>query len=102
MLDQEARVQSRCPITGADIRLTVAPQGVLVSHPEDVWVSFPSLAAMSTADIKGSFCCYVHFVAGEVAAIRWLAGRDGAATLPLDEAFELGRLATRTFAIPDA
>jgi hypothetical protein len=38
-------------------------------------VSFPAPAATSTADITGSFCCHVHFLAGRAAAEQWLAQR---------------------------
>jgi len=37
----------------------------------------------------------VRFLAGPRAADHWLADHDGALVLSLDDAFELGRLATR-------
>lgn len=95
LLGQPARVRSRCPLTGTEVRLTVDPQAVRDSHPDPLRVSFPPPAAASIDDITGSFCCHVHFLAGPAAAQRWLAEHDGALVLTLDEAFELGRLATR-------
>jgi alkylmercury lyase len=65
------------------------------SDPHSLRVSFPRPGAATTDDITGSFCCHVHFLAGPGAAERWLADHDGAVVLTLDEAFELGRLATR-------
>ena len=94
LLGREARVHSTCPVTGTDIALTVAPDGVRESQPDDLWVSFPPPEQTSTADITGSFCCHVHFLAGAPARQRWLAHNDGALALRLSEAFELGRLAT--------
>jgi alkylmercury lyase len=97
MLGQPARVRSRCPVTGATVRLTVEPGAVGESDPEALRVSFPRPGAASTADITGSFCCHVHFLAGPEAAERWLADHPGAVVLTLDDAHELGRLATRPF-----
>jgi alkylmercury lyase len=99
LLGREARVRSTCPVTGTDVRLTVAPDGVRESQPEELWVSFPPPARTSTVDITGSFCCHVHFLAGDAAAASWRTGHDGGLTLPLADAFELGRLATQAFDI---
>jgi alkylmercury lyase len=95
MLGQEARVHSRCPITGAAIHLSVAPDGVNASDPAPIAVSFPAPGAGCAEDITGSFCCHVHFLAGPEAAERWRADHDGGLVLDLDQAFELGRTATR-------
>jgi alkylmercury lyase len=95
LLDQTARVRSRCPVTGAEVRLTIEPERIRDYHPETLLVTFPPSAAVSTADITGSFCCHVHFLAGPDAADEWLRHRPGTTALTLDEAFELGRRATR-------
>ena len=100
LLDQQARVKSTCPMTGTEVRLTVAPDRVLATHPQDVWVSFPAPAQTSTDDIVESFCCHVHFLAGEDTADRWARARPGTFALGLADAFELGRLATRAFSTP--
>ena len=68
MLGQPTRVRSRCPVTGAEVRLTVEPDGVRESDPDPLRVSFPQPGAASTDDITGSFCCHVHFLAGPAAA----------------------------------
>ena len=95
LLEQPARVQSRCPVTDTDVRLTVEPDGVRERNPEALRVSLPRPGAVSTEDVTGSFCCHVHFLAGTVAAELWLAEHRGGAAVTLDEAFELGRLATQ-------
>jgi alkylmercury lyase len=95
LLDQPARVRSRCPVTGAEVGLTVEPDGFRKSDPDTLRVSIPRPEATSTADITGSFCCHVHFLAGPDAADRWVADHQGAIALTLDDAFELGRLATQ-------
>ena len=95
LLDQTAQVESSCPVTGSRVRLTVEPSGSSDLHPEELWVSFPAAATTSTADITGTFCCHVHFLAGRPAADEWLTRNAGATALTLRDAFELGRLAIR-------
>jgi alkylmercury lyase len=95
LLDRPARVQSRCPVTGVEVRLTVTPDGVTAADPEPLAVSLPRPDTTTSEDIAGSFCCHVHFLAGPEAGKRWLVEHQGANVLTLDEAFELGRHATR-------
>ena len=101
LLGEQAEVKSTCPATGAAVRLTVAPDRVLASHPQDVRVSFPPPGQASTADIVESFCCHVHFVAGDAAANEWVSRRLGTFVLDLDDAFELGSLSTRCWCVAD-
>ena len=95
LLDQPVSVQSRCPVTSAEIRLTVEPDRIRYRHPETLLVSFPPATTVSTADVTGSFCCHVHVLAGPHAADDWLRDRPGTTALALDEAFELGHHVTR-------
>jgi alkylmercury lyase len=97
ILGQPASVRSRCPVTGSDVRLTVAPHGVVDFAPEALRVSFPSPASTSTADITGTFCCHVHFLAGPAAAEQWLSQNPEGVVLGLDDAYALGRAATCCF-----
>ena len=97
LLDDVAEVESNSAITGTAVRLTVAPDRVLATYPDNVWVSFPAPGQTSTDDIVESFCCHVHFVAGDDAAGGWVSARPGAFALRVEDAFELGRLATRAF-----
>jgi alkylmercury lyase len=95
LLRQTARVESTCAVTGAGVRLTVAPGGVRAAEPAALQVSFPAPASTVTSDITASFCCHVHFLAGQAAAEAWLAENPRGLTLGLEDAVELGRLATR-------
>jgi alkylmercury lyase len=94
LLDRSATVRSRCPITRTEVRLHVAPTGIVDSDPTALRVSFPPPNTTSTADITGTFCCHVHFLAGPTAADQWLSRHPGGLALALDDAYELGRLAT--------
>jgi alkylmercury lyase len=94
LLAQPADVRSTCPLTGAPVWLRVDDGGVTASEPPDLWVTFPSLACTSTADIVGSFCCHVHFVAGRDAAQRWLEEHADGRVLDLRDAYVVGQRAT--------
>jgi alkylmercury lyase len=98
LLGQQARVVSTCPVTGTEVHLAVGPDGIDAAKPPSLQVSFPDPASTVTSDITASFCCQVHFLAGEEAAEAWLAENQGALTLGLVDAFELGRLATQPLA----
>ena len=95
MLGRSAEVESACPVTGGDVRLRVDPNGVRRADPQPLWVSFPPAATTSTADITGTFCCHVHFLATPMAVDRWLGQHREGTVLDLDEAYALGRKATR-------
>jgi len=95
LLGQEARVASACPVTGTHVRLTIGPDGVQTAEPASLQMSFPAPASTDISDIIASFCCHVHFLAGQNAADRWLADNQDGLTLSLADAVELGRLATQ-------
>lgn len=90
LLDATASVLSVCPLTGTAIELVVAPSRVASTSPDGVHLSFPSPAATDPADITGSFCCHVVFLAGADAARDWRARHPDGLTLDLDTSHELG------------
>ncbi len=93
LLGGAMEVASTCPVTQAEIRLTVTPTGVAQVRPESAVMSFvtPEAASMR-ADLRGTFCCHVNFFASEAAAEAWRADHQGAAIITLDQGFELGRI----------
>jgi alkylmercury lyase len=95
LIGREARVTSTCAVTGTEVRLSVGPAGVRDAEPAGLLVSFPAPASTVATDITASFCRHVHFLAGRDAAEAWLAYNQGGLALSLDDAVELGRLATR-------
>ena len=96
LLDQPARVRSRCPVSDADVRLTVEPSrrgararprlasGFLPAARRGLDVGHHQLVLLPRA-----------FPRRPGRAERRLADHEGARVLTLDEAFELRRLATR-------
>ncbi len=97
LLGSPARITTACPVTRADIRLTVTPEGVEEAEPDGVVMSFvmPETAGYR-ADLPGTFCRYVNFFASPQAGATWLAENEGAAVLSLAEAYALARIRNET------
>ncbi len=93
LLGMTANVRSTCPVSGATAELVVTPSAVVKSKPEDVQVSFPTLATTDASHITNSFCCHVRFIVGAEAAASWEADNAGGQTFDLAEAFALGQQA---------
>lgn len=85
-------VSSRCPTTGQEIKLRVAPEGVISVEPTDVVVSILEPSRPFDADVISSFCHYVHFFVDAKAGEKWTSEHPETFLISLDEAFELGRL----------
>ncbi len=100
LLRETAHVHSACAVTGSVVELVVAPAGVRDARPGDLHVSFPPLAAANTADITGSFCCSVFFLAGVDAARTWREIRADGSVFGVDAAYELGRRAVTALLEP--
>lgn len=90
LIGKVARVTSHCPQTGAPVSLTVAPQAISGLAPASAAVSL--VMPEASADIRGSFCCQVHFFASTDAARAWAQSRTGIEIVTVEEAFRLGRL----------
>ena len=92
VLDATARVESVCPTTAERLSLEVSPRGVVqTSHPDAV-VSFLLPDRTFDADVIQTFCHFVHFFASEEAGTVWTTEHHRTFLLPLEDAFELGRL----------
>jgi alkylmercury lyase len=96
LLQRPAQVTSRCPATGAMIRVTVTPKTVVDLDPPEAVVSLviPETAA-ACCDIRGAFCNDVHFFASSEAAAAWLADHPTALILPVADGYTLGIMAIR-------
>ena len=93
LLGGAIEVASTCPASGADIRLTVTPEGVAAVGPVSTVLSFvtPEPARMR-AELRDVFCCHVNFFANPEVAESWCREHPGAGVLTLDQGFELARL----------
>jgi alkylmercury lyase len=92
LIGQTVQVESPCAGTGTPVRVTVAPHGVEQVQPPEAVVSL--VAPEASPDVRRAFCDYVNFFRSPEAASQWLAEHAGATTLPVAEAYELGRRLT--------
>lgn len=92
LLGKRARVRSTCPVSGRRIGLEVGLERLDACEPEGAFVSLVLPDAETLAgDVRGTFCCHVHFFASEDQARVWISDHGGAFVLPVAEAFELAR-----------
>jgi alkylmercury lyase len=91
VINQTARVESTCPVTGARIRLSVKPGGVESLEPADaVVVIAVEGASQGCGSIQKSFCDHVHFLSSPDAASEWSADRQMTIILSVDDAHKVG------------
>ena len=102
MLDQTATVESKSPVSGEKVRLTVSPQRVEEVDPPGAVVSMvivdPDNPNMGSVEAMwGAFCHHIFFFASREEAERWAAGRDDIEILSMEEAHELWRPVSSRF-----
>jgi hypothetical protein len=95
VIGRSARVESKDPVTGETITMTVTPEGVENLSPASAVVSFIVPDKPFDQDIIQSFCHYVLTFASRESAERWASQRDGIILLPVAEAFQVGLRAWR-------
>lgn len=98
ILGRPARVESKDPLTGEAISMTVTPSGVEDVSPAGMVVSILIPDRAFDRDVIQSFCNFVHYFASQTTGEKWIAGRPGFALVSPREAFEIGRRAWSTFA----
>jgi alkylmercury lyase len=92
-LGQRAEVTSRCPVSGATIRLTVTPETIERVDPATAVVSIViPAAAAACCNVRDAFCRHVHFLRGAEEATVWQAAHPQARLLPVHDAYALARL----------
>ncbi len=90
VIGRSARVESKDPVTGEPIAMTVTPQGITDLSPATAVVSFIAPDKPFDFDVIESFCNYVLNFSSRESAERWAAEREGIVLLPASEAFEVG------------
>jgi len=99
LLGDGAEVSSTCPTTGAPIHLLIAGDGALSAEPVSTVVSFVRPDGPFDADVRQSFCHFVHFLASPAVADQWVAQRAGTFWMSVADAAQVGRrLAAGAFA----
>lgn len=97
VLDAEAHVESRCPITGRPIRLDITSRGVVSAAPSEALISFqvecePGGARKPSRSVVNACCGAIHFFSSSAAAGLWHSQHPRGMVLALDQAWELARL----------
>ena len=92
ILNKHAYVKSSCPVSGVNISFTITPGGIKECKPETAFISLvtPKICHLK-GNVRGCFCCNIHFFSTEDTALTWLPGHDKAFILPIDEASELAQ-----------
>jgi alkylmercury lyase len=95
MLGERAEVASACPVTGADIRLTVEPDGTVIDPvPAAAVVGIVGEEVTSCCTVAGpdsAICIQMPFFASREVAKLWVADHPGVAIVDLDQAREIAR-----------
>lgn len=88
-----ARVESRCPVAGMPIRLTVTPERIEALEPEEAVVSLVLPEKAACCDVRGTFCDFGHFFSSPAAASVWQEStHPEAMILALEDAYHVGKL----------
>jgi alkylmercury lyase len=96
LLRLPARVESSCPVSGAEVSLSVTPTGVHDLAPASAVVSLviPEQGTACDGD-RGSFCNQSRFFRSRRDALMWKASSPKARLLSVADAYQVGRLITR-------
>ena len=93
VLNQSARVESSCAITGKRILITVSPDAIQRVEPADaVMAMIVPEAPEVCCDVRGAFCDKVHFFSSSETASAWVTEHKGATILSVNDAYRLGHL----------
>jgi alkylmercury lyase len=90
VIRRPARVESKDPVTGEPITMTVTPRGVKDLSPATAVVSFIAPDKPFDFDVIESFCHYVLNFASRESAERWASERKDIVLLPAAGAFQVG------------
>lgn len=89
ILGKSAEIESTDPITGQNIRLSVAPDGVTEYHPSGTVVSVVAGDAISSTGPNSPRCSQMLFFASRESADIWARDRSGVVILSVEEVYQL-------------
>jgi len=93
VLNQSARVESSCPVTGATVQIAVSPDSIEGVEPAEavMGIIVPESAEVC-CDLRRAFCDKVHFFSSSEAASQWVAEHAGGSILSVENAYALAHL----------
>lgn len=89
LIDRTAHVVSRCAATSVPVSLTVTPTAIEDIEPTGAALSL--ILPQDKPDIRGAFCCHVHFFASAATGQQWAATHPGIEIVSVHDAFAVGR-----------
>lgn len=95
VIGRTARVESKDPVTGEPVTMTVTPDNVQDLSPPDAVVSFLLPTGELGRDVIQTFCHFVLNFASEASGSHWTARHPGTMLLTVDEAFRVAHRAWR-------
>lgn len=98
IIGNEVRVEASDPISGEPVLLVVDRAGVRDVTPKGALVSIVIPDGPFGYDVIESFCHRVLFFASQKTGDEWVAAHEGTTLLPVDQAFEVGRVLTERIA----
>lgn len=100
IISKAVRVEATDPISGDPVSLVVDREGAREINPPGALVSMVIPDGPFGYDVIESFCHKVLFFASEATGARWIAEHEGTTLLPVEQAFELGRVLAERI-VPD-
>jgi alkylmercury lyase len=94
IIGRSVRVDASDPISGEPVSLVVDRDGAREVQPAGAVVSMLVPAGPFGYDVIESFCHRVLFFTSKETGSRWIAEHEGTTLLPVQEAFEIGRVLT--------
>ncbi|TMF46479.1 MAG: hypothetical protein E6I23_02750 [Chloroflexi bacterium] len=98
ILGKTVRVEASDPISGEAVSLVVDRDGAREVQPAGALVSMVIPDGPFGYDVIESFCHRVLFFASEKTGTKWIGEHKDTTLLPVDQAFELGRILTERVA----
>ena len=100
IIGHDVRVEASDPVSGEPVSLVVDRDGARDVTPGGALVSMVIPDGPFGYDVIESFCHRVLFFASHKTGDKWTAAHEGTTLLPVDQAFEVGRVLTERVA-PD-
>ncbi len=98
VIGNEVRVEASDPVSGEPVSLVVDRDGARDVTPAGALVSMVIPDGPFGYDVIESFCHRVLFFASHKTGDKWIAAHGGTTLLPVDQAFEVGRVLTERVA----
>ncbi len=94
IIGKEVRVEASDPLSGEPVSLVVDREGAHDVTPAGALVSMVIPDGPFGYDVIESFCHRVLFFGSHETGDKWIAAHEGTTLLPVDQAFEVGRVLT--------